>query len=127
MHRHHGHRYGYGRGFGHHWHPFRGFWLIGLAMFFLWGHWWPGILILVGLVFLLGTRSQAAAPAPPQNPPAPPVFVPPPAAPTRIPVQSESMHRTDLLPATCPHCGGPVRSGEVKWTGAQSAVCSYCG
>src|SRR5689334_13783659 len=88
MYRHHRHRYG--PGFGRPWHPFRGFWWIGLAMFFLWGHWWPGILILIGLGVLLETLFEAAAPPPPQNPPAPPVFVPPAeftqAAPTRIPV-----------------------------------------
>src|SRR5262249_8489749 len=112
---------------GHRWHPFRGFWLIGLAMFFLWGHWWPAILILIGLVVLLETLFEAAAPPPPQNPPPPPVFIPTPPPPMRIPVQFASAHPPARLPATCPHWGGPVRSNEVKWTGAQLAVCSYCG
>ena len=36
-------------------------------------------------------------------------------------------HRLELLPATCPNCGGPLRGDNVKWTGAQSADCPYCG
>lgn len=36
-------------------------------------------------------------------------------------------HRLELLPATCPNCGGPLHGDNVKWTGAQSADCPYCG
>jgi hypothetical protein len=36
-------------------------------------------------------------------------------------------HRLELLPSTCPKCGGPVHGDNVKWTGAQSADCPYCG
>jgi hypothetical protein len=36
-------------------------------------------------------------------------------------------HRLELLPPTCPSCGGPLHSDNVKWTGAQSADCPYCG
>ena len=35
----------------------------------------------------------------------------PPAAPV------EPIHRTDLLPGTCPHCGAPIRAGEVEMDG----------
>ena len=128
MHRH--HRYGYGPGFGHHWHPFRGLWMIGFAMFFLWGHWWPGILILMGLGILLESIFAGTAPTqPPEPPPAPPVFVPPAPAsqPRPTPAPMQAIHRIDLLPAVCPHCGGPVRAHDVKWTGMQSAACPYCG
>jgi len=31
------------------------------------------------------------------------------------------------LPATCPQCGGPVRSDEVEWIDEASAECAYCG
>jgi len=36
-------------------------------------------------------------------------------------------HRLELLPATCPNCGGSLHSDNVKWTGAQSADCPFCG
>ena len=36
-------------------------------------------------------------------------------------------HRLELLPATCPNCGGPLHGDDVKWTGAQSADCPYYG
>jgi DNA-directed RNA polymerase subunit RPC12/RpoP len=53
--------------------------------------------------------------------------MPPPAPPTMAAAPIEQTHRSDLLPATCPHCGGPIRSYEVKWTGKQTAACPYCG
>ena len=36
-------------------------------------------------------------------------------------------HRLELLPSTCPQCGGTVSGSNIKWTGAQSADCPYCG
>jgi DNA-directed RNA polymerase subunit RPC12/RpoP len=42
------------------------------------------------------------------------------------PAPVEQIHRSDLLPLTCPQCGGPIRAYEVKWTGKQSAACPYC-
>ncbi len=36
-------------------------------------------------------------------------------------------HRLELLPSTCPSCGGPISGRQVKWTGRQSADCPYCG
>lgn len=35
--------------------------------------------------------------------------------------------RLELLPANCPNCGAPLHGNDVKWTGAQSADCPYCG
>jgi len=112
-------------------------WMIGLAVLFYTDWWWPGILVLAGISFLLSAGWQGSTePEPelpgdepplsgmePDNPaevfrPAPIVTPPPAPAPTP---------RTDLLPNTCPQCGAPVRSGEVRWTGAHSAACSYCG
>ena len=31
------------------------------------------------------------------------------------------------LPATCPQCGGALRSDEAKWLDAESATCPWCG
>lgn len=117
-------------------------WLIGLAILFWKGWFWPGILVLVALsmaleAILLLVAPQAfeeveqpPAPAPPAAPPAPPSPAPipeaaAPAPPPPVPAVSE--HRLELLPSVCPKCGGPIRGHEVKWTGPQSADCPYCG
>jgi hypothetical protein len=115
------------------WRPFGGlFWLLLFAFFFLGGgRWWPGILILIGLSILFGSLFRDENPQPPAD--LPPVNTPlPPSAPATVapvvtPAPIEPIHRADLLPADCPHCGGPVRSSEIRWTGKQSAACAYCG
>jgi len=124
-------RYGYGPRPYNPWNSFRGaFWIIGLAILFLWGHIWPGILILVGLSIIFEGLFRGAASQWHQNPPPPPIDpnsnpMPMPMSPPAAPV--EPIHRTDMLPGTCPHCGAPIRPAEVKWTGDKSASCGYCG
>jgi hypothetical protein len=44
-----------------------------------------------------------------------------------IPTAVLQEHRLELLPQACPSCSAPIRGHEVKWTGIQSANCSYCG
>lgn len=113
--------------------PFRGWiWmlLIAFMMFGGRGNWWPGILILIGVIFLF--NSFARDQRPPEPPPAPmhhPPFDTSPPPPTRRAdtPPSEPVRRSDLLPATCPNCGGPVRSNDLKWTSSHSVACSYCG
>jgi hypothetical protein len=102
-------------------------WLIGLAILAWTGNWWPGILVLVAISAVVEAlirryapgavdEEQTAGPAAaPAEVPAPPAAVPP------------REHRLELLPSICPGCGGPIRGHEVKWTGAQSADCPYCG
>ena len=134
MPRFHGHR----TRFAHRGYPFKGaIWMIGLGILMLWGHWWPGILLLIGISMLLGAFWKESAPQTPQTledvetpavPPAPTMSVPPVVKmPVVPPAPVSTVHRLDLLPANCPHCGGPVRSHDVKWTGSQSAACPYCG
>ncbi|MBK9781654.1 MAG: hypothetical protein IPP55_16645 [Anaerolineales bacterium] len=105
-------------------------WLVGLAILFTTGDWWPGILILVGIsiVFrsLFRDEQPPERPAPPPFDP-PPFAPPPPPAPRPAPPPADPVHRADLLPATCPNCGGPVRSNDLKWTSSHSVACSYCG
>lgn len=121
-------RYRYGPRFSRLWRPFHGaIWLIGLGILFLFGHFWPGILLLIGISMILEAVFRGSASQWPQNPPPAPMPFPPPTAPTPAPAPVASIHRVDLLPANCPQCGGPLRSYEVKWTGAQSAACPFCG
>jgi hypothetical protein len=35
--------------------------------------------------------------------------------------------RLARLPSNCPHCGGSLNGDKVKWTGAQSVDCPFCG
>lgn len=122
--------------FGHHHEfPFQSaIWMIGIGILMLWGHWWPGILILIGLSMILGGFWKVSVPQPleplePPDGPSAPVAPQPPAAPKPIipPAPASVTRRTDLLPANCPRCGGPVRANEVRWIGMQSAACAYCG
>jgi hypothetical protein len=91
-------------------------------------NWWPGILVLVavsvaleGVLMMVAPHAfeEEGAGSPPARPAAPV------AAPAAAPPPRE--HRLELLPSGCPQCGGPVRGGEVKWTGPQSAECPFCG
>ncbi len=112
-------------------------WLIGLGFLFLTGWWWPGILILVGLNMVLdGVFRASTQPGfedvevPPASPaPAAQTSAPQPAPEPRAATQlNQVMERPfELLPHTCPRCGGPVRRDEVKWSNARYASCAYCG
>jgi len=105
----------YGRQVGP-WHSVQvAVWLIGLGVLVWWGELWPGVLFVLALSLILEAALLRYAPGP--------VVATQPATPTPPPPE----HRLELLPATCPKCGGPVRGSEIKWTGAQSADCGFCG
>ena len=127
MHKHKRHHHGGHGG----WHFGGWFWMIGLWYLFSSGHGiWPGILILVGISMLFGSFfGEEHKPAEPKNPPPFQPWEPatPPIVTKAASTPAEPIHRADLLPLTCSHCGGPVRSYEVKWTGKQNAACPYCG
>jgi hypothetical protein len=100
-------------------------WLIGLAILAWKGWWWPGILVLIAISMVLeGVLMQTAPQAFEEEEPE---AFPSPSPPSPSPAPPAPEHRLELLPTICPNCGGPVRGHEVKWTGAQSADCPYCG
>jgi len=120
--------------FGHRGRPILGgVWMIGLGFLFLTGHWWPGILVLVGISIVIGAFQKETQPQifersepPPVQPPAPAPQNPRPAQPITI-TPVETSYRSDLLPSNCGQCGAPVRSRDVKWLTSKSAACAYCG
>jgi hypothetical protein len=90
------------------------FWLIGLAILFWKGWWWPGILVLVAVSGLFQGIVQLYL--------------------SHQKEQNEKTERDLLLagqrgkwlPATCPKCGGPISVTTVNWTGPETGDCPYC-
>jgi hypothetical protein len=116
------------------WHSLHAvIWLIGIYILASHNWWWPGILVLIAISALYEGLLQRfvpgayveegrAVPATQGVSPNPIVTT---GMTTIAPIIQE--HRLDLLPQVCPNCNAPVRGHEVKWTGAQSANCAYCG
>ncbi len=103
-------------------------WLIGLALLALNNWWWPGILVLVAISMLLeGVIMLIAPDAVERQETSPSADVLEDTPPAPVSAAPSTDHRLELLPTTCPGCGGPIRGHEVTWTGAQSADCPYCG
>jgi hypothetical protein len=109
-------------------------WLIGLAILALKGWWWPGILFLIAASMLVEAVIMQVVPNSveedePDGPAAAVAEGSQTATPTAAPVAQPvvAQHRAELLPLNCPKCGGPTRGNEVKWTGAQTADCPFCG
>ena len=89
-------------------------WLVGLAILFWKGWWWPGILILAaisglfqGLVQLYLERNKTQEEA-------------------QVQAQALDQERATWLPAVCPNCGGPLSVSTVRWTGPNTGDCPYC-
>ena len=125
MHKHKKHRH-----HSKHFFPFSGMiWWFIFAMMFMKGEWWPWLLIAGGCWMVFGSMFDEEKEKPEKkNPPVSdfdstpaPIVTKPAFTPT------EPIHNAVLLPATCSKCGGPISSYEVKWTGAHSAACPYCG
>jgi hypothetical protein len=111
-------------------------WLVGLYILFSRNLLFPGIFVLIAISAIYegllrryaphafvdeGTDQPAV-----QSQNTDPTYVPA-ASVAAASAPSMPEHRFELLPQACPNCNGPIRSHEVKWTGPQSANCSYCG
>jgi hypothetical protein len=83
-------------------------WLIGLAILFWSGRFFPGILVLIAISGLVQAGLM--------------IYV-------KRQQESENLTSTREahLPETCPNCGGPLNPSSVRWQGKQSAICPYCG
>lgn len=92
---------------------------------------WPGILVLLMISAVYEALVRRYIPTAyeevPQTEPIPPAGDMPVNVPVNATPPTPAEHRLELLPLTCPNCGGPIRGHEVKWTGTQSADCPYCG
>jgi hypothetical protein len=105
-------------------------WILGLYILFTRGNFFPGIFVLIGVSAIYEALLSRFAPHAFEEEPSPAVAAPLPVAPMEAPVPAPfptPEHRVELLPNTCPNCGGPIRGHEVRWTGPQSADCPYCG
>ena len=103
-------------------------WLVGLAILFFTGRWWPGILILVAVTAVLEAVIRLTVPDVVEPPtPKEPAKSEPVSPAASVADPPEPQHRADLLPAECSKCGAPASGHQVRWTGPQSADCWYCG
>jgi hypothetical protein len=109
------------------------FWMIGLAVLFFKGWFWPGILVLVALSAVFESVLTLIAPEvmdeetnAENDMPTPPTPPMPPIAPA-VKVETPVVYPTASLPTNCPRCGAPARGHEVHWTSIHSADCAFCG
>jgi hypothetical protein len=106
-------------------------WLAGIYILASHDWWWPGILVLVAISAVYEGILQRLAPGAFVE--ETPIVAPKPieairTSPSTVMAPEPTQeHRLELLPQVCPNCNAPIRGHEVKWTGAQSANCPYCG
>jgi hypothetical protein len=89
-------------------------WLIGLAILFWQGWFWPGILILVAISGVTQALMQTYVKRQQEQRQA------------ELEQRQREQQRGEWLPSKCPQCGGPLSVDSVKWTGPESADCPYC-
>jgi hypothetical protein len=96
-------------------------WLIGLAVLFTTGNWFPGILILVAISgitqwVLAGMAARAAQKTADEA-----------AAKASALAAAETARKAAAaVPANCPTCGAAISAANVTWTSPTTAQCPYC-
>ncbi len=95
-------------------------WLIGLAILFWQGWWWPGILILIAISGLFEAIVRL-------------LIKPNETQPQSIPSEIQETETTQpplipvRLPARCPTCGAPASENTAIWSADKlHATCPYC-
>lgn len=99
-------------------------WLLGLAILFYTGSFWPGILILVGVSGLVTAGLRVIFPDLPIDDPSSP-HDDDRHGEQRSPSEPPSPARP-ALPATCRHCSAVVNPAGVDWSDAHHPRCEYC-
>lgn len=112
-------------------------WMIGMGLLFITGWWWPGILILMGVISVVGaatnewkwdgepepepeerpSRPAKAAPLPSPFTPAEPV--------ARVEPAPQPQPANLRLPEFCPCCGAPTKA--LRQFAAHPEECAFCG
>ena len=87
-----------------------GIWLIGLAILFWQGAWWPGILILVAISGITQAVLQNMAKRQES------------VAQTADAARAAAM----AVPPNCPTCGAAINASSVVWSGPTAVQCPYC-
>lgn len=85
-------------------------WLIGLAVLFYTGNWFPGILVLVALSGIAQALLQRMAKQ----------------EEAKTAAIHEARQAALSVPPTCPTCGAAINASNVNWSGASTAHCPYC-
>jgi hypothetical protein len=99
-------------------------WLIGLAILFWKGWWWPGILVVAAISGLFEAFVRLVI-KPQTETEAPQMFSTP--SPDIETQSNSSTASYPRLPARCPTCGAPINNEIVHWSDDhQNATCPYC-
>jgi hypothetical protein len=89
-------------------------WLIGLAILFYTGNWFPGILVLVAISGI--TQAVLASMAKNQEQ----------KKAEQAALAASARSAAMAVPPNCPTCGAAISAGSVTWTGPTTAQCPYC-
>jgi hypothetical protein len=89
-------------------------WLIGLAILFWTGWWFPGILVLVAISGVTQALLASIASREQQK------------AAEQAALAASARSAAMAVPPNCPTCGAAISAGSVTWTGPTTAQCPYC-
>ena len=89
-------------------------WLIGLAILFYTGNWFPGILVLVAISGITQALLASMAKRQEQK------------AAEQAALAASARTAAMAVPPNCPTCGAAISASSVTWTGPTTAQCPYC-
>ena len=89
-------------------------WLIGLAILFYTGNWFPGILVLVAISGITQALLSRMAKSQEQK------------QAEQAAMAASARSAAMAVPPNCPTCGAAISASSVTWTGPATAQCPYC-